>query len=397
MVSLTICTRLVRTCGWLLLLPLASRATDSNWTLVEGTIDGAPYQVALPAKHSGNLLIHAHGSRPVDSPLTVELDLDQTAYGQLLANGWIIAATAYRRNGMIVADAMTDLTLLCEHIEETYGPLAMVLLDGQSMGGAIVTHLAERRPDRFHGAVAIGAALQVKDPVHPLEFNHRPQFPLLFLSNRSEIAGPRAYVDAAAEAAVPPVVWRIDRDGHVNLNETERLIALEALVAWITTGTIEPVRDITVEIAPEQTVAFDPRGATGRVIDITDNYGNVFIDFQDGDFERLGIRTGSRFSLSIDEVTVEVHYRNNLLRCAHGRMDRVSHRGRRHHRGHQLRQCLPTSRGGHRRRGHDQAHGSGQRVGSALNGAKTRPCQDRRPVLPPKGSLRYPDALARSG
>lgn len=318
MVSLTTCTRMVRTCGWLLLLPLTSWATDLDWTLVEGSIDGAPYQVALPAEQSGNLLIHAHGSRPVDSPLTVELDLDQTAHGELLANGWIIAATAYRRNGMIIADAMTDLTLLCEHIEETYGPLAMVLLEGQSMGGAIVTHLAERRPEHFHGAVAIGAALQVEDPEQPLKLNNQPAFPLLFVSNSSEISGPRAYAAAAAGAAVPPVVWRIDRDGHVNVNEAERLIALEALVAWITTDTIELKRDITIEIQPERTVTFDAGGATGRVIDITHNHGNVFINFQVEDFERLGVRTGDEFNLTVNQTTVEVHYGTTFSDVAKG-------------------------------------------------------------------------------
>lgn len=308
MVSLTICTRLVRTCGWLLLLPLTARASEPTWTLVEGTIDGAPYQVALPEEKSGNLLIHAHGSRPADSPLMVELELDQTAHGQLLANGWIIAASAFRRNGMIVADAMTDIVQLRDHIEKTYGPLAMVLLEGQSMGGAIVTHLAETRPDRFHGAVALGAALQVKDPVNPLELSHQPKIPIVFLSNRSENAGPRAYADAAAAGPVPPVVWSVSRDGHVNLNQAERLVALEALINWIATDKIEVVRDVTIEVVPDQTVAFGAGQATGLVIDITHNHGNVFIDFQESDFAHLGIHTGDRFSLTIDRVTVEVHY-----------------------------------------------------------------------------------------
>lgn len=308
MVSRTTCSRLVRICGWLVLLPLISPASEPDWTLVEGTIEGAPYQVALPAERSGNLLIHAHGSRPADSPLTVELDLDQTAHGELLANGWIIAATAYRRNGMIVADAMTDLTLLCEHIQATYGPLAMILLEGQSMGGAIVTHLAERRPEHFHGAVAIGAALQVRDPEQPLELNHRPEFPLLFVSNRSEIAGPRTYAASAVGAPVPPVVWSVDRDGHVNLNETERLIALESLVAWITTDTIEPDRDITTEVTPERTVTFLAGKAHGRVVDITHNHGNVFINFQAEDFNKLGIRTGDTFNLTLNAITAVVTY-----------------------------------------------------------------------------------------
>ncbi len=307
MAFFTTCIRLGKMFGlWLLLLLTAGAAEP--YTLIDGTIGEAPYQVAVPAVRSGNLLILAHGLRPVDNAVSIELELDQTAHGQLLADGWMIAATAYRRNGMIVADAMADVVLLCDHLEDAYGPLAMVLLEGQSMGGAIVTHLAETRPDRFHGALAIGAALQVRDSKGTRALNHEPKFPVLFLSNRSEVSGPKAYAESAVEAPVPPVVWTIDRDGHVNVNQSERLLALEALIAWITFDTIEPGRDITIKVAPERTVVFDDGRAIGRVIDITDNYGNLFIDFQAEDFDRVGIHPGDRFRLTIDQISADVTY-----------------------------------------------------------------------------------------
>ncbi|MEZ5274810.1 MAG: SAM hydroxide adenosyltransferase [Opitutaceae bacterium] len=292
----------------LLLPPILHPAAD-DFTVIDGVLDGAPYQIAIPARINGNVLIHAHGFRPVEEPLVAELELENTAHRRFLDNGWIIAMSAYRRNGMIVEDAMTDLLNLRDRIEEDQGPLAMVVLEGQSMGGAIVTHLAESHQDRFHGALALGAALGVTDPGQPLSLSHRPRIPLLFVSNRSEMADPLDYVAAAADASVRPVLWTVDRDGHVNLNEDERLIALDALVAWISTGMIDPDRDITVEHVPEVSeVVLENGTGIGRVIRITSTHGNVFINFNDRDFRRLSISPGDDFRLTIGETSVTVRF-----------------------------------------------------------------------------------------
>jgi len=299
----------VRTLTGLLLLALPPFSVHAAGQLVEGMIEGAPYQIAVPAQPNGNLLLHAHGHRSFDSRLVAKLELESTAHGELVANGWIVATTAYRRNGMIIADAMEDVIRLRNLIVETHGPLALVVIEGQSMGGTIVTHLAERRPDLFTGAIAIGAALQAEDPEDPLALTHEPKIPILFLSNRSEISGPRAYVEAASNAPVPPVLWKIERDGHVNVNQQERLLAIDGLVGWVTAGSIEASRDITVEVETKgRKVQFDSSGATGRVTDITHGHGNVFIAFGQDDFARLGITTGENFNLMIGRITVNVRY-----------------------------------------------------------------------------------------
>lgn len=299
----------MRTLTGLLLLALSPLPVQAAAQLVDGTIEGAPYQIAIPDQQNGNLLLLAHGYRPDDSQLVAELELDDTAHGELVANGWLVATTAYRRNGMIIADAMEDIIRLRNLIVETRGPLALIVIEGQSMGGAIVTHLAERRPDLFNGALAIGAALQAEDPEDPLALTHQPKIPVLFLSNRSEIAGPRAYVEASSNAPIPPVLWKVERDGHVNVNQSERLLAIDGLVGWMTAGSIEASRDITVEVVSGGSKAqFDRSGATGRVTDITDNHGNVFINFGPDDFARLGIAAGDDFELTIAHVTVNVRY-----------------------------------------------------------------------------------------
>ena len=77
----------------------------------------------------------------------------------------------------------------------------------------------------------------------------------------------------------------------------------------MTAGSIEVSRNITVEVGTKGSrPQFDCSGATGRVTDITENYGNVFIDFRPGDFTRLGIAVGDDFALTIGKVSVQVRY-----------------------------------------------------------------------------------------
>lgn len=56
----------------------------------------------------------------------------------------------------------------------------------RSMGGAIVTHIAEQEnvQSMYQGVLAIGAALYAKDANNPLSFNYNPQIPILYLTNQ---------------------------------------------------------------------------------------------------------------------------------------------------------------------------------------------------------------------
>ena len=173
------CDTLVAVCA-LFLLPFGALGAPPEIALVNGVIDGAPFQVGIPSERSGNLLIHAHGYRAAGVPLDSSLDLEDTAHLELLTRGWIVAASAYRRNGIIVHDAVEDLLSLRDRLEAEYGPFSMVILEGQSMGGLIVSHLAEQAPDRFSGALAIGAAMDIEEPRQALSLTHRPEIPILF-------------------------------------------------------------------------------------------------------------------------------------------------------------------------------------------------------------------------
>lgn len=306
-----------------LLLTVALHPLVAAVSIETGEIDGAKFALALPERWNRGLVLLAHGFRSEDRPLVADLFPDQLAYKTLLDEGWMVAKTSYRRNGLIIADAITDLDALRSHIEEKYGAPLRVLLEGDSMGGFIVTQMAEREPaaaKHYHGAIAIGAALDLREPNSTAGLTLQPRIPLLFLTNQSELQGPKSYVtsELAREAGLAPVLFRISRDGHVNVNQPERLAAIRAVNAWIDRGrsalpsptsTTSPFFDATVMAEPQPsqvTLHEDRRGFDARVIEVSAVYGNVFINAQPQDFAAVGIERMTWFRLTTNDLTFRV-------------------------------------------------------------------------------------------
>ena len=290
-----------------------------------GEIAGAKFSLARPSRWNQQLLLLAHGLRAEDRPLVADLFPEHLAYKTLLEQGWIVAKTSYRRNGMIIADAIADLDALRAHVAEKYGTPKRVLLEGESMGGLIVTLIAEREPVEprlYHGAVAIGAALNAREPNSATPgLSLRPRIPLIFLTNQTELDGPTRYVTAEVpdQVSTRPVLFRVSRDGHVNVNQHERLVALDALNRWLERGRAalpppaptKPFFDATVLPPPQpsQVVAHpDGRGFDARVVEISAVYGNVFLNAQPADFEAAGIGRMLRFQVTAHGQTFRVLY-----------------------------------------------------------------------------------------
>ena len=153
------------------------------FTLERGEIEGALFTLARPMFWNNRVLLLAHGYRAEDRPLVADLSPEQLAYRTLLEEGWMVAKTSYRRNGVIIKDALADLDALRAHIEKTYGPPERVIIEGESMGGLIATLMAERDPGDpapYAGAVAIGASLELRENGGSLGLSLTPKIPLLF-------------------------------------------------------------------------------------------------------------------------------------------------------------------------------------------------------------------------
>jgi pimeloyl-ACP methyl ester carboxylesterase len=307
----------------------SSHPTPAAPVIEQGEIAGARFAIARPPKWNHRLLLLAHGLRDPSLPLVADLFPEHLAYKALLEEGWIVAKTSYRRNGPIVADALADLDALREHIATTYGTPERVLLEGESMGGLIATLIAERGPERiegelrpYQGVVAIGAALGAKEPNMTLGLSLQPRIPIVFLTNQSELEGPNAYATAHIPRPDPelrPVLLLVSRNGHVNVNQRERLAALRVLNLWLDSGRAalpepaegQPFVDVTVPPAaqPSQvSLLADARGFEARVTEVSADYGNLYLNAQPGDFAAVGIRPMTWFQVKAGDKTYRVRY-----------------------------------------------------------------------------------------
>jgi pimeloyl-ACP methyl ester carboxylesterase len=299
----------------LLLTALAVSAAPRKFS---GEIDGALYQIVAPeGDWNGSLWIEAHGHRSEESPLLAQLSEANSFNAALLGRGWAIATTSYRRNGIIIDDAITDLIALRAEAASRLGEPRIVILEGSSMGGGIVTLIAESQDaGKFTGVVAAGAAMQVVDPPFTsLTLKHVPRIPIVFLTNQSELDGPAAYVAAVrattSHDAVQPLLWKVLRDGHVNVNSPERIAALDAVVVWAATGVSPGDRDdatIAMDAGPSTASVADDGSLDVTVLDLSRGHGNFYTNLRPADLERLGVARGGSFKLTAPGGAFTVFY-----------------------------------------------------------------------------------------
>lgn len=309
--------------------------SPSSFSLETGEIDGAQFTLARPAFWNNRVLLIAHSYISEDHPLIVDLAPNEFACRTLLNEGWIVAKTSYRRNGIIIADAMADLDALRSYIEKNFGPPERVLIEGESMGGLIATLVAERdltEPRRYAGVVAIDPTLGVRENGSSLGLSLQPKIPVLFLANQTDLTGPRAYATAAVPRPDPelqPLIFRISRDGHINVNQRERLAAIRALNIWLDSGRTTLPRppdknsffDATVTPPPTPSTAIalpDASGVDARVTKIVRAYGNVSLDAQPSDLAALGIKSGMWFELTVRDQKFRTRYGNDFTSVKRG-------------------------------------------------------------------------------
>ncbi|HEY4988441.1 MAG TPA: SAM hydroxide adenosyltransferase [Opitutaceae bacterium] len=269
-----------------------------------GNLLGAKFAIANPpGEWNKRLLLLAHGYRPDSAPLIADLHPERASLKAVLDEGWMVATTSYRRNGLVVGDAIADLDALRGYISKAYGEPERVILEGESMGGLIATIMAERDKGLIDGAVVFDAALYAKEPNMMTGLSLQPRIPLLFLATQREAAEPKSYLTslvARPEPLVQPVLFLIAREGHTNINQPEHLAAFRAINAWIDGGRDAlpqpkdqaPYYDATVAPDPGPSTAVPLDGQHGFrtfVAEIDAVYGNVLLEAQAKDFADAGI------------------------------------------------------------------------------------------------------------
>jgi pimeloyl-ACP methyl ester carboxylesterase len=288
-----------------------------------GQIAGANFAIAKPpGGWNHRVLLLAHGYRPESAPLIADLHPERASIKAALDEGWIVATTSYRRNGLIVGDAIADLDALRGFIAAAYGPIERVILEGESMGGLIVTIMAERDADLYSGAVVFDATLYAKETNGTVGLSLLPRIPLIFVATEREVAEARSYLTtlvARPPPVIQPVLFLIKREGHTNINQPEHLAAFRAINAWIDGGREALPEPKGQDHYFDATIAPDPgpstavllpggRGFTTSVAEVDAVYGNILLQAQAKDFAAGGIPPMTFCTLQAGEKSFRTLY-----------------------------------------------------------------------------------------
>ena len=265
--------------------------------------------VATPFVWNGKLLLLAHGLRPIESPLSSTFSTKNPFYSKLIRDGWIIGSTSYRRNGIILQEAIDDIELLRKYMEDKYGKPEEVYLAGSSMGATIGTMIAENPNLIYTAVLAIGLPQTHRYNIPEFDLSYKPEIPILFVSNRNETEAPTDYLIKAKIELMKPAFWTIDRDGHCLVNSEETIQAFNALQNYVTNDSIEYKKDGTIEVEITKSLAkFRDGSAYAEVLAIHPSYGNFNTTFSKNDLEKLGIEKNTYFLVGCRDRFFRIFY-----------------------------------------------------------------------------------------
>jgi hypothetical protein len=132
-----------------------------------GDLGGAAYEIKLPDKWNGTLLIYSHGYRQAEpsppdfAPVNTDpapAATDEVA-SALLAKGYALAGSAFKTNGWDVLDGVAADEALHTFFTQKIGTPDRVYVWGDSLGGLITETLAEKHPDWVSGAAPLCGVL----------------------------------------------------------------------------------------------------------------------------------------------------------------------------------------------------------------------------------------------
>ena len=136
--------------GLLLAIGLKPVAAESP-RLIEGEIGGAEFQISLPAKWSGGLVLFAHGYQGEGAApgaiWSSKLEM------HLAEQGHAAAASGFRSMGYRPDWFLADMLALRERFIRDHGQPRWTIIHGQSMGGHIAVAGLELHPGLFQGAL----------------------------------------------------------------------------------------------------------------------------------------------------------------------------------------------------------------------------------------------------
>ena len=142
--------------------------TSCDQIACTGTIDGAAYEILMPEKWNGTLLLYSHGYRPAQpfppdfSPVDTSAvpvpgwnDGTKDLGNTLLSEGYALAGSSYSSNGWAVEDGVKAGEQLHDFFTTNIATPKRVYVWGDSLGGLITQTLAEKHADWIDGVAPL--------------------------------------------------------------------------------------------------------------------------------------------------------------------------------------------------------------------------------------------------
>jgi pimeloyl-ACP methyl ester carboxylesterase len=117
-----------------------------------GRLGGSVYQIEVPEKWNGRLVLAMHGYGELGPEARVTWP-DIRTY--LILHGYAWGASSFSSTSWIAGRAADETAALWDYFTQKYGRPCWTYVTGISMGGAATHIAAERYPDRFDGGLAL--------------------------------------------------------------------------------------------------------------------------------------------------------------------------------------------------------------------------------------------------
>lgn len=132
----------------------SSCITPTGTNVLQGTLGGASYVIAVPPNWNGTLVLYSHGyvfpGQPNPAPTVA---LTGTFGAAFLQQGYALAGSSYSQTGWALQQAFHDQIALLDFFDATCGTPTRTIAAGHSEGGLISAGLVQLYPDRFAGAL----------------------------------------------------------------------------------------------------------------------------------------------------------------------------------------------------------------------------------------------------
>jgi pimeloyl-ACP methyl ester carboxylesterase len=120
---------------------------------------GSHYLIAMPAKWSGVLVVHAHGGPALGEPKASRAEEDIKRWAITVAQGHAWAGSVFRQGGFAVTTAAEDTERVRRIFVDHVAQPKRTLLHGQSWGGMVATRAAEMFPKSWEGILLTSAVV----------------------------------------------------------------------------------------------------------------------------------------------------------------------------------------------------------------------------------------------